>query len=316
VPGSYLWLDDLKALPAGAGAILTTSYAQTMFSGVQGAARTPISIAVNAASGATPKRVLVARTPNPASAFTPFLDSPSSSTVSSTTDATALCGKNWALPSNGGGTSGGSNTYTLPAWAYGSTYAVLARLKRASSGNPCTPQVVAQIGSDTVNVTSCSRSWGASTADLAAFPLNTWSLLTLGVLTLPPKGVSAQNTAQNMTVTLSVAAPQTGGVTQGFVVDMLVLVDLAGEMLLIDQPTGAPWYWMDAAGQVAFTGNVLSGTAPDRSDAVAVTAYQSGQAVINFDPGANALTVLMDQASSGGTVAVSYFPRWTGERPA
>jgi hypothetical protein len=305
IPGFYLWLDDIKALPAGTGALLTTSYAQTMFTGIQGSARTPISIAVNAAGGALPKRLLIARTPNPASAFTPFLVTPSSSSTTATLDAMALSGNSWIMSAAAAG-----NVYTLPAWAYGSTYVVLARLKRTGTSAATSPLVTAQVGSDATNTTSCTRTWGGSTADLAEFPLNTWSLLTLGVLTLPPKGVSPQNTTQTMTVTIKAPAS-----TQQFYVDMLVLVDLAGEMLYVDQPTGTPWYWMDAAGQATFTGTVLAGTSPDRTDALSVSAYQSGQAVLNFDPGTNALTVLMDQSNTGGTVAVSYYPRWSGERP-
>jgi hypothetical protein len=307
VPAATLWVDNILAYPAGAGTPLTTSYALQTFLGIQGAARTPVSLSINAAGGATPKRVLVARTPSPAPGFTPFLDTPSASTFASTTDATALTGK--YLTIRGGGTA--TVTYTIPAASYGSTYAVLARMKRTAVV-PMTPTLTASLVGDSTITSVASRTFGTTGQDATTLPTSgAWVLVPLGVLTLPPRGVSGSNTAQMMTLVASMADAN----GSDLFLDLVVLVDLAGEMALVDAPTGNAWFWMDSPTSSAFTGTILAGSVPTRTDALAMSPYQSGQAVLNFDPGANSLTVLLDQSSSGGTVNLSYFPRWAGERP-
>jgi hypothetical protein len=314
-----LWVDNVLAYPAGAGTPLTTSYALQTFLGIQGSARTPVSLSINAAGGATPKRALVARTPNPAPGFTPFLDAPTSvqngvggAQQTPTTDATALTGRYFILYGYvaGGGTPTIA-TYTLPAVAYGSTYAVMARMKRPSL-QAMTPTVTAALVGDTANIASTGRTFGTTGQDATTWPAATWSLLTLGTVTLPPRAVSGSNTAQQMTIQITI--PDTVANTTAYL-DMLVLVDLAGEMALVDAPTGKAWYWLDAPTSSSFTGSIFGGSVSSRTDALSLSPYQSGQAVLNFDPGANSLTVLLDQSNSGGTVALSYYPRWSGERP-
>lgn len=316
VPAAVLWVDNIVAYPAGSGTPLTTSYALQSFIGIKGAARTPVSIAINAAGGAAPTRVLVARTPNPATGFTPFLDVPTSVmegiAQTSTSDSTALTGKYWKLNGyiQGGGTAT-TATYTFPAAAYGSTYAIMARMKRPSLV-AVTPTVTAALVGDTVNTSTTGRLFGTTGQDATTWPAATWGLLTLGTLTLPPRALSGSNTNQQMT--LSVTIPDKTANTTTYL-DMLVLVDLAGEMVLIDAPTGNQWVWFDAPSSTAYTGSVFGGSVSTRSDALSLTPWQSGQAVINFDPGANSLTVVADQSPSGGTVNLSYYPRWTGEKP-
>jgi len=318
VPAAALWIDNLVAYPAGSGSPLTGPYALQPFQGIQGAARTPLSVIVNANNNTEPTRLLLATTPNPAEGFTPFLDVPSSVTTNGqptgpTSDTDALTGRSYGLTR--ATTAAGRTTarYTLPAHAYGSTYAVLARIKRTNA-YAVAPTLTAYLDGDTDNSASCSRTFATTGADADTLPVGEWHLVAIGSLTLPPRQPAGQNTGVNMILDFT----DTGGQPHDpyLYLDMLVLVDLAGEMILVDSPDGHDWYWLDAPDSTQLTGSVMGGSVSDRTDAVSMAPYLSGQPVIHAWPGSVALTVLLDQAGSGGTVDLSYYPRWQGERPA
>jgi hypothetical protein len=311
---STLWLDDLQAIPQGAGMVLSGPYASQVFTGINGVARTPISLAANAL-GSGAKRFLLARTPNPSPTFNPFLITPATSPFV-TTDATAISGSYRTIPVTTIPTSTGL-TYVIPAASVTGSYSVLARLQRTSNGTVPVdvPTITAWLTSDINTTSTTSRTLTCTGRDATTLPPGgAWTMVPLGVLTLPPKGVGGVNTAQTITLAVTNTTTITG--TQDSVyLDMLVLVDQTGDMIFVDLPAAANWLFVDPPSPSLPYGAVLYGNLPDRTDAVSATAFTYGNPVLNFSPGINQLTTLLDKATTGGSVAVSYYPRWEGEQP-
>jgi hypothetical protein len=308
-----LWLDDLNAVPQGSGMVLTGPYATQVFAGVQGAARTPISLTVNAA-GTGAKRFLLARTPNPSPTFSPFLTSPTTSPTA-ITSSSALSGHYYGVPVTTVATST-ALTYTVPATGYSGSYSVLARVFRNNSGSPVSsiPTATAWLTSDVATTSTTSRIFAFTGRDATIFPSDTtFSIVSLGVITLPPKAVGGANTGD--TITISITDATTDASPSGLGLDMLILVSQAGDMIFVNMPAAKNWLFVDPPSPSMPYGSVLAGNLPDRTDATSATGYTYGNPVLNFSPGVNQVTALLDQSTTGGNVAVSYYPRWQGEQP-
>lgn len=270
-------IDQLQTVAGTTGGVNVAQPYGTARFNIDGVARAPMSLQVDTPSAVT--RLLLARTPDPAAGFNPFLLS-----TGGFSDAAALSGNYTSSP-----------TWTVPAVAYGSTYAVLARVKGGSAGSPLTASFTAQITGDSSVIAACSTT---GTTDGSAYQ---W--LTVGAVTLPPRSVDPVNTAQTLTLAAT-----------GSNFDMLVLIDLAGEFVMVDG-VNASRFWLDSPDSDQFTGTLYAGASDTRSDAISCAPFQTGHAVMHFQPGRNALTVVADQASSV-QVGISYSPRWPGERPS
>lgn len=283
-----LWVDQMVANPATTGITLTKSYGHTQLPAVGGVARCPVSLAV--AAQAQVNWLLLARTPNPPARFMPVLDAPSS--AGDTADATALRG---AYQRN-------NATFTLPTVAYNSTYAILARIRPLAASGATAKLTIADSNLSTVLSLP------------VAGTVNVWQWAVFGAITLPLTATAPQNSSDTFTITYAAT---------GYTVDLdiLVLVDISGEMLVIDSAKlsdgAAPTeFWLDSPDSDEFTGTAWVGSNADRSDAVSAGKWQSGQAVFNFEPvHPNMITIVAD----GGTtntlpqVALTYARRWAGE---
>lgn len=286
ITATSLWVDQLLANPATAGITLTKSYGYTLLPAVGGVARCPMSLAVSAK--AATNWLLLARTPNPPPRFVPILDAPSS--AGDAADATALRGAYQRSAA----------TYTLPSSAYNGTYAVLGRIRPQGAGV-------------TAKLTIADSNLSTVLSIPVAGTVNVWQWAVFGAITLPPTATAPQNSSDTFTITFSVNV--------GTDLDILVLVDISGEMLIIDgaklsDGTAPTEFWLDSPDSDEFTGTAWAGGTADRSDAVSAGKWQSGQAVFNFEPvHPNMITVVAD-GGTGATlpqVALTYARRWAGE---
>lgn len=300
--GKSVWLSQLDAVGSAGGVALTGPFGLVRFDGVLGAARTPVSMSVSVTGGTPVSRLLIARTPDPPVGFSPILSTPATGTGKSLSDSTsesssaAMSGFWW--PSG--------TTYTRKALSFNGTYQVMARLSPAGTGNAntLTMSLAAANGGDT------------QTAGLVLLQHDTrrtqrW--VNLGILTLPAKRVDPANTGAAVTFTWTCTFGSSGYA----ILDMLVLVDLAGDIIDIDLPSGQTCseFFLDAPGPTDQRGKITGGALSDRSDAIDLTEWSTGL-LTNFDPGSNTITMVADNASAGATAQISYYPRWPGERPA
>jgi hypothetical protein len=290
---STVWLDDLRAFPAGSG-LLTGPVGTARYDGVVGTARTPVSVQV--VTGPAAARLLIARYPNPPAGFDPIITA-----GGGTADSTALSGSRKT-----------SITKTVSAFSVGSTYAVIARAK---STGPVTFTVTAKITGDTSWSQTVSRTYTAAEMTAMTGGTSSYNLIPVGVITLPPRGVDPQNTATTVDITITSSVVTT--------IDQAYLCDLAGDTLLFDPPGTIAYttFFLDAPSPSSFTGNVYgshSGVAADRTDAVSLLPWVKGQPVINFTPGSNLLLILADPNNPSipptPSVTVSYYSKWASER--
>jgi hypothetical protein len=282
------YMDSLAGALAGSSSNLTGGAGWIVFTGVGGAARTPVSLAIDAASAV--RRILLSRSPNPRAGFTPVLAVPSSSGAA-TGDATAISGNRYTTP-----------TYQVPIQSVAGTYAVVVRAKcTAASGT-----IVA-----TTKVTGDANYSASVTAQIAGASTTQYALYTIGELTLPPREADPQNTAATVDIAIS-------GTAIGSSIDEVYLIDMEGESILIDLPFGASYryWWIDAPVPGEFQSRIYAGSAADRSDAVAVTPWVKGPAAFNFEPGNNMLTVVADKSTGAPAVTATYYERNLYERAA
>lgn len=291
--GKSIWLSALTAIASAGGIQLSGPYGLVQFDGVLGAARTPVSVQLSSPTALS--TLLIARTPNPPAGYNPIL-----------TGGTGGSGTSNTPTGRFSATVYSHETWTRPALALSGTYAVLARVYRnSSSGDTIT--VTAELGTDTASTQTASRVFSAT--DPSAPATSTFGWVTVGTLTLPPRRVDPANTAA--TITFAYNSP-----AGAFLVDIMVLVDLAGDQILVQLPSGTTLsqFFIDAPGPTDQRGKVSGGSLSDRSDAVDLTQWSTGL-LTNFDPGANTITVVADNATTGAQAQVSYYPRWPGERP-
>lgn len=292
--GKSIWLSDLATIGSAGGIDLTGPTGLVRFDGVRGAARTPVSLTLSATGGTGLSKLLLARTPNPPAGFHPILDDRTSHGGTSNTPSGTF----------GGGTVYGTSTWTRPALSLSGTYAVLARVYRNQAGAD-TVNVTAELGADTTSTRTATRSFTA--ADPATPAPSALGWVTVGTLTLPPRRVDPANTSDQITFTYTATL---------LYVDVMVLVDLAGDVIDINLPSGhtCSEFFIDAPGPQDQRGKVSGGALADRSDAVDLSQWASGL-LTNFDPGSNTVTVVADNATTGIAAQIIYYPRWPGERP-
>lgn len=294
-----VWLQSATALPANGGAKLTSAYGLVTFPAVEGSARTPVSLEVSATGSGAVNTLLLARTLNPAPGFSPLLGSDTA-----TTPGTNITVSNTIT---GSGTAHSVATWTRHTLTFNpSSYAVLARVY-VSGSTADTITFTGQATGDTASTVTATRSFIASDPTLPASGQYVW--VAMGAVTLPPRQVDATNSAATITFTYT----STNSI---LFVDLVALVDLAGEALFLNLPSGTTksQVFVDAPGPGNLNGTVVAGNLVDRSDATSVAQWILGQPVINFDPGQNTITAVLDNASAGATIQVAYYPRWPGER--
>lgn len=295
-----VWLSQLDAISSAGGVNLSSPFGLVRFDGIQGAARTPVSLSVASTGGTLLTKLLVARTPDPPTGFSPILSVPAtgtgaSSSATSESSTLTLSGHWW--PSG--------TTYTRKALSFAGTYEVLARISPQDGVNttPLVLSLSAANGGDTQTATT------TLTKD---DPRDSQRWVSLGVLTLPAKRVDPANAAA--TITFTWTATTTTTLT---CLDMIVLVDLAGDVVDINLPSGhtCSQFFLDAPGPTDQRGKVSGGTVADRSDAVDLTEWATG-ILTNFDPGSNTITMVADNATTGATAQISYYAKYPGEKPA
>lgn len=282
---TYVVADDLAGRPAGSSSNLTSAAGWLVFAGVQGGARTPLSIAIDASSAIN--NLVLSRTPDPRPGFTPVPTVFSSG--GSSVDATAISGARYTAP-----------VYRLPIQSVSGTYVLVVR----AMGNATSGTIVA-----TVNTTSDSTYSQVVTANFAGASTTAFALYTIGEVTLPPREADPLNTASTVDIALT-------GTLVASRFDQLYLIDMAGDSLIVDLPSTLSYryWWIDAPGPGEIRSRIVAGSASDRSDAVSVAPYVKGPAAFNFEPGSNLLTVVCDKATGTPTVTVSYYPRNLYER--
>lgn len=272
------------------------------FDGVAGIARTPGSFTVVAASAIS--RLLVSRSPNPPVGFDPLLNAPASASAALIAgEATAIGGSYYRFSQ-----AVHNVVYQRKALTLRGTYTLLVRV-RLPLANGATPTLTVK----------CSLAGDANYIQTLVKPITglsatAWSLVAIGELNLPPRGVSKSNTTQLVDITFTSNAANG---TANLDLDEAYLVDLAGDTVLVDLPAGVSYtrFYLDAPDPAGFGADVYAGTAADRSDAISVAPWVVGQGAFNLDPGSNTVIVIMDKSDTGGTVAFSYFPKYHGPAP-
>lgn len=295
-PGSFsVWLQSIVANPSNGGAKLAAPYGLITFPSVAGSARTPVSLSVGSAGSVGLGALLLARTPNAAPGFAPVLS-----------DAT----RSGSITSTGSALTGAYSphaTWVRSTLTFNpSTFAVLARVYNGAGASASSLTFTAAATGDTTSTVTLSRSFTAADPLLPAAGAFGW--VTLGAVTLPPRAVDGANSAATITFTYDSPTPYLD-------IDLVVLVDMAGEILFVTPPAGTTFsqWFADAPFPGQLTGTVHAGTKADRSDAVDVSQWLYGQPVMNFDPGPNTITAVLDNDSAGGSVQATYYPRWPGE---
>lgn len=283
--GPYtVWADDLRAYPHGSMET-TAGSAQLFFSDVEGAARTPVSLEVDAAGNSG--GLLIANTPNPPVGYDPVLlavtATPPSPSIVVTRKAVTL---RRPAPE--------CSTYTVMVYGdvAADTWTVTATLRGATS--------------------SCARTILAGDPDLLAANLAGKALFTVGELTLPPVDVDPQNTGDEITITI----------TSGQTMNGAWLVWAGGENVLALPADDQPDVWYLDAVRSGMTAGRLLMSNNGRAGAVDAAPFRAGVPGVNFAPGANHLLAVTLPAHSTPTtnptfaVTLSYFSRWLAERTA
>lgn len=293
-----VYRDYLRAAPAN-GLNITTAVGTARLDAVKGTARTPVELSVVTNAG-TATRLLICRYTNPPGNFDPILSGTVAGTTATTAaDASAITGTRYSLG------AGGLVRYQRAANTLAGTYTVMARLRGDYAGPAvATVAVNSYISSDATGAPQ------AISRDFDAFTLppigggGAWQILSLGQLTLPPRGVRANSSSLvNFDLTSN----------QPIYVDQLYLVDAAGDSVLIDTGRAFSRYLLAAPDPSAQRGDVLAGTLADQSDFLSVSPWLTGQPILNLDPGSNLVLVVADQADAGVGVQVTYYPRFQSE---
>lgn len=282
-----VWADDLSAYPHGTAAI-TAGSGQFYFAGIAGAARTAVTVEIdtNGAGG-----LLLANTPNAPVGYDPVLQAVSGVGASPITVTRKAVTLRRTPPE--------TSTYIVMLYGQiaGGTYTATATV----SNDP------------TAVVSSCSRTVDTSDPDYRNRNSAGYALFAIGELTLPPTDVDPQNTAADVTITISFGSHIYGA----------WLVWSGGENLLAFLPDGeAQNFFLDAPvpGQLSgkLIGSALGHTT--RADGYDLSAVRVGTPIVTFDPGANhllAVAVPPDSAPTTNptlTADLTYFSRWLTER--
>lgn len=290
----FVYLDDLRAMPAGSAVYSNAEGGVYSIDGVKGTARTPVALTLSQPDATDWNGVLIHRQPVPDPAVLPIVEL-----------ARPLAGTQTVVLPPTRRFRRGSYDVVLVSSIGGGAYVRTYRVTITQT-TPIVPGTTAS-GSTTKSV-SVSRTFGprdirqgynGGDGANGAFVL-------LGRVELPVLDIPADNTAS----TYSIQVEQVGSSTDFFFA--VLLLDKAGQTYLVTPEANARTFWVDPpTGPADAAPRIYQGRT--RANAVAVigeTDYDGG--LLHLSPGSNQLTVYSPQGAP--TLTASYMPRWRTER--